>query len=105
MKKKAIAVVSVCEAEHSPLLFGHLPSDNSLAGFLHKEKMTHRRQDVEQFYRLNGAIYTVNCKNFEKDQYIYTEGCYAYIMPIVRSVDIDTEYDFLHAEAIFKCIK
>ena len=100
-EKADFAVVSVCEAEHSPLWYGTLPADSSLTEFLKQEGMK-RRQDGERFYRLNGAIYIANIERFKYDRFFYKEGSYAYIMPQDRSVDIDTEIDLKLAEIILR---
>jgi len=57
------AVVSVCEAEHSPLWCGHLPETNEFIGFVDQENMKQRHAG-KKFYRLNGAIYIVNTSSF-----------------------------------------
>ena len=98
-EKADFAVVSVCEAEHSPLWCGHLPADREFVGFLDQENMK-QRQAGGTFYRLNGAIYIVDTKKFINEKYLYQKGSYAYIMPQDRSVDIDTEIDFRLAELI-----
>ena len=91
------AVISVCEVEHSPLWCNHLPKNKSLAGFIQKEN-NKQRQAYSKFYRINGAIYFVNTKEFYKDDFLYREGSFAYIMPQSRSIDIDTDIDFKLAE-------
>ena len=96
-EKASFAVVSVCEAEHSPLWCGHLPESREFIDFLSVESMK-QRQEGKKFYRLNGAIYIVNCHKFEKETFLYQHGSFAYIMPQDRSVDIDTEIDFRLAE-------
>ncbi len=93
------AVVSVCEAEHSPLWCGHLPPDFEFRDFIGGE-FSERRQSGDRFYRLNGAIYIVNIKRFRSDKFLYREGSYAYIMPQLRSIDIDTEIDIKLAEIL-----
>ena len=98
-EKKATAVVSVCEMEHSPLWSNTLPEDNSLSGFL-KSESNKQRQKLETFYRINGAIYMANVKEFLKDTNLYRDNCYAYKMSAERSIDIDTELDFKIAETI-----
>ncbi|MBS6559185.1 MAG: acylneuraminate cytidylyltransferase family protein [Clostridiales bacterium] len=98
-EKKAVAIVSVCEMEHSPLWSNILPENNSLLGFL-KTETNKQRQELETFYRINGAIYMANVKAFLEDTNMYREGCYAYKMPAERSIDIDTELDFKIAETI-----
>lgn len=98
-KKSSFAVVSVCEAEHSPLWCGHLPENRELISFIDAESMK-QRQAGGKFYRLNGAIYIVNVKKFREDRFLYQKGSFAYIMSQERSVDIDTEIDFLYAQMI-----
>ena len=53
-----------------------------------------QRQAGKKFYRLNGAIYIVDCNRFRQDRFLYQEGSFAYIMDQNRSVDIDTIMDF-----------
>lgn len=96
--KAASFVVSVCECEHSPLFANSLPEDHSLEGFISKEISRKNRQEIKKFYRVNGAIYAVSGSGTEID--FYGRSSYAYIMPQDRSVDIDTELDFLIAEVI-----
>ena len=93
------AVVSVCEAEHSPLWCGHLPEDKGFQEFVDPANMK-QRQAGGKFYRLNGAIYIVNIERFAYDRFLYQKGSYAYIMPQSKSVDIDTDLDFKLAEVI-----
>lgn len=95
------AVVSVCEAEHSPLWCGQLPDNHEFTGFI-DQKSIQQRQAGKKYYRLNGAIYIVDVDRFRRDHFLYCSGSYAYIMPQIQSVDIDTEIDFLLAELIWK---
>jgi CMP-N-acetylneuraminic acid synthetase len=100
-QKNAKSIVSVCEAEHSPLLMNKLDNDLSMKDFLKKEN-DKRRQDFDKYYRLNGAIYISEVKNFLETKNFYGEGSYAYIMPNNRSVDIDNEIDLKLAEIIMR---
>ena len=93
------AVVSVCEAEHSPLWCGHLPENQEFFDFVDQASMK-QRQSGGKFYRLNGAIYIVNTNKFKNDKFLYHSGSFAYVMPQERSVDIDTEFDFQIAKAV-----
>lgn len=102
--KASFAVVSVCEAEHSPLWCGHLPETCEFDGFIEEESMG-QRQAGGKFYRLNGAIYIVNVERFSSDRFLYQKGSYAYIMGQEQSVDIDTEIDFQLAEFLLKRAK
>lgn len=98
----ANAVVSVCEAEHSPLWCGTLPENLSLREFIPERVLNLPRQALEVFYRVNGAIYIVRASYLSRNVNLYAENCYAYIMPKERSTDIDDEIDFMLAETVMK---
>ena len=100
-QKNAKSIVSVCEAEHSPFLMNTLDNDLKMDNFIKRENNT-RRQDFDKYYRLNGAIYISEVKNFLESKTFYGEGSYAYIMPNNRSVDIDNEIDLKLAEIIMR---
>ena len=100
-ERAEFAVVSVCEAEHSPLWCGHLPDSQEFTDFISRNNMK-QRQSERKFYRINGAIYIVNIDKFYEEKYLYQSGSYAYIMDQKRSVDIDTEIDFKFAQYLLK---
>lgn len=100
-EKHAQSVVSVCEVEHSPMLCNTLGTDGSMDGFLDLNKVG-RRQDMETYYRLNGAIYIQTTTLLMEQGNLYGSGAYAYVMSQEHSIDIDTELDFLIAETILK---
>ena len=102
-KKSADCIVSVSEVDHSPLWSTTLPKDQSLAGFFDKEIDSKRSQDLEKYYRLNGAIYLCDTQKLLLNKsFIFEENVYAYVMPRERSVDIDTNIDLLLADTLFK---
>lgn len=96
-EKKAFAVLSMTELEHPISWCGLIGEGYSLNGFIEKSPNM-QRQAQATCYRPNGAIYIVSIPEFRKDQFLYREGSYAYIMQKERSVDIDTEEDFKYAE-------
>lgn len=96
-KKKAKAIISVCETDHPPLWMNTLPEDNSLAGFLTDEG-NKPRQLLANYYRINGAIYLYDTAFYLQSENPYQKGCYAYIMDKQNSVDIDDQLDFSFAE-------
>ncbi len=100
-ERAEFAVVSVCEAEHSPLWCGQLPESREFVNFVHRENMK-QRQACGKFYRINGAIYIADCVRYAEDGFLYQQGSFAYIMPQARSVDIDTEIDFQLAALLLK---
>lgn len=93
--KGADAVISVCEMDHPPQLSNTLPENRSMAGFLSEEVKGKRSQDMDQYYRLNGAIYICNLDRFQDEQTIFIKNrIYAYIMDSRSSIDIDEKIDF-----------
>lgn len=97
--KCADSVVSVCEVDHSPLWSNVLPENGCLEGFIRSEVKNIGRQKLPTYYRINGAIYlTKISENIGKN--LYSNTGYAYVMPRVKSIDIDTELDFKMAEYI-----
>ncbi|MFW2580732.1 cytidylyltransferase domain-containing protein [Aliarcobacter butzleri] len=94
-EKKANAIISVCEMEHSPLWSNTLPNNGSMKGFLRDEILNKRSQDLEKYYRLNGAIYICRTdKLLEEKTFILKDEIYAYKMSRKFSIDIDEEIDF-----------
>jgi len=102
IEKNANSVVSVCKVEHSPLWSNTLPEDLSLKDFIRPEIRNLRRQDLPIFYRLNGAIYIVKVSYILESKDFFGQESYAYIMPVNRSVDIDTELDLVLAEVLLQ---
>ena len=59
-----------------------------------------RRQTLPSTYVSNGAIYVMKTDVFLRTQELETVGTMAYVMPPDRSIEIDTEEDFLNCEAL-----
>lgn len=100
--KNANSVISVCETEHPPLWSNVIESDLSMKKFAQINYPAAYRQGLSVYYRLNGAIYIVNNEALKNIDNIYAKECYAYIMKQSHSIDIDSELDFIIAEAIIK---
>ena len=98
-KKGAEAVVSVCETEYLPLLCNVLPENGSLNNFVDLN-IVGRRQQSQQFYRINGAIYIQSVDLLMRKGELYGEKSFAYIMAKGSSIDIDDDYDFTIAELL-----
>ena len=102
-KKKADAIISVCEVDHNPLWSNTLGDDDNMNCFLREEIKNTRSQDLEQYYRLNGAIYICKVDKFlENKGFMLKENIYAYKMTRESSIDIDEEIDFKIAECIME---
>ena len=99
--KSADAVVSVCKMDHSPLWSNSLDDTLSMNGFLRDEVLNKRSQDLETYYRLNGAIYICKTdKLLEAKSFFLKENIFAYKMDRKSSIDIDEEIDFKVAEIL-----
>ena len=99
-EKNADYVIGVCQTDHSPLWCNTLPEDLSMADFISKEIDSKPRQELPDYYRINGALYIVRVDKLDGVTDMYHSGCFAYVMPQERSVDIDTEFDFKLAELL-----
>lgn len=100
--KEAKAIVSVCEVDHHPLWTNTLPEDRCMKDFIRKEIMNKNRQKLPVFYRLNGAIYLAYWNYLKEQKNFFGNETFAYIMPHIRSIDIDSEVDYKLAEVLIK---
>ena len=101
LNKKADAVVSVCEMDHSPLWSNTLDDSLSMQGFLRQEVINSRSQDLKKYYRLNGAIYICKVdKLLEEKTFMLKMNIFAYKMSRESSIDIDEAIDFKIAEVL-----
>ena len=98
-EKEAETVISLCETD-PPFQCNTLPCDLSMDSFIKPEAKGKRRQDLEKYYKFNGAIYLTRVAFFEEDHNIYRDRCFAYVMDKLNSIDIDDEADFRLAEAL-----
>ncbi len=100
---KADWVRSVCEVEHHPYWMFNF-DDDRLISFIKGIKLANypRRQMLPSVYRLNGAVDVTWSATITEKGLFYEGDVCGYIMPIERSIDIDTEEDFLIAKAMLK---
>ena len=105
-EKKADAIISTCEVEHSPLWSNTLPEDRNMKLFMREELKNKRSQDLEQYFRLNGAIYICNIKKLLEEKTLFLKkNIYSYIMDRYESIDIDEKLDFEIAQFLATKIK
>ena len=98
-EKNADNVIGVCESDHSPLWMNTLPKDLSLENFIRKDIQEKNRQQLDTYYRINGAMYITRVSTLMRGDSVYNNS-FAFIMPKEKSVDIDSELDFIIAEAL-----
>ena len=61
-----------------------------------------KHKDIKKSYTVNGAIYVAENKFFMEKKTFITRKTLVYFMPKSRSIDIDTEKDFLLAKKFLK---
>ncbi len=94
-KKNADSVVSYTKENHPISWHMMLDEECRLQSF--SDVNINNRQATKETYYPNGAIYVFSMNLLKKRKY-YSDKSYAYIMPSERSIDIDSELDFLFAE-------
>lgn len=100
-KKKADGIISVCAMDHSPLWSNTLPEDGEMKCFIKDEIKNKRSQELETYYRINGAVYICKTERLlEEKSFLIKDKCYAYKMDRMVSIDIDEKIDLLMANMI-----
>ena len=99
IQRKAPSCVSVSLARESPYWMYNLGEDGRLNPLL-AQRMPTRRQELPAVYALNGAIYVARADWLARGRKFVGEETVAYEMPHERSLDIDTESDFVQLHSI-----
>lgn len=99
--KNALSLISVTENIKSPYLSRKINTKGYIENLFNVES-DKRRQDIPVTYYINGAIYLIDVKNFEKYKTFQTPKTLNYIMPYYSSIDIDEPMDLKIAELYYK---
>jgi CMP-N-acetylneuraminic acid synthetase len=99
--KEALSLISVTGNIKSPYLSRIINAEGYIEN-LFKKKIEKRRQDIPVTYNINGAIYLMDIKNFQKYKTFQTPKTLSYIMPYCSSVDIDVPIDLKIAELYYR---
>lgn len=92
-------VVTVTQTSHPVQWCFRMPSDGSMAEAASSPDFYKRRQELETYYTLNGAVYLVRADRIRDPSYnFYADHCHCFVMPPERSIDIDHESDLSIAE-------
>lgn len=95
----APACVSVCAAQENPYWMFTLAEGGHLSPLLPGSTIA-RRQDLPRVYALNGAVYVAKAEWLLQQGSFITSETVAYEMPRERSLDIDTEEDFVQLQLL-----
>lgn len=93
----APACVSVCLAPKSPYWMYLL--DHGRLRPLLADAAPGQRQDLPPVYHLNGAVFAARTDFLTRCRGFLTPETAGFVMPADRSLDIDTEHDFLVADS------
>ena len=102
INNNAKAIVSVCEVDHPPEWTFKITNTLKLENIFNFDNPPQNRQNCQKYYRLNGAFYFAIIPFLLKNKSFLSKNTIAYIMPKIRSIDIDSELDFKLAEFILK---
>ena len=102
MKYNADSVISVCKAAVHPYLNKQINKDGNLSDFIDKPKGYLPRQLHPPVYYLNGAIYLIKTEVIQKQRTFFPDSTIPYIMPVERSLDIDTIWDFYLCDLVLR---
>ncbi len=94
------SVASVCEVNNYPELIRTMNESNVLFNILN-ERSDKRRQQMKNYFYVNGAIYINRICEINKDT-ILNDNMLGYFMPLERSVDIDTRNDLLVTDTLIR---
>lgn len=107
IKYNADSIISVSIPPVHPYLIKQIKQDGKLSDFIEKPKGYLPRQLHPEVHFVNGAIYLTKSEIIMNEKTFYPEKTFPYRMPVDRSLDIDTPWDFYLANLIMhdKCCK
>ncbi|MEM8906231.1 MAG: acylneuraminate cytidylyltransferase family protein [Bacteroidota bacterium] len=95
-KSGANVVMSVTPTEHSALRSVYIRKN--LVQPVFEEFIFKKSQELEPTYRINGAVIIVRMKAFLEQKTYFMQPWGAYMMPLLRSVDIDNQEGYRYAQ-------
>ena len=89
----AASVASVSPVKENPNWIYQLNEQQILTRWI-EEPLTLSRQELQQAYVLNGAIYWARVEWLKQKEAFVSEETLGYVMPVERSIDVDTPLDW-----------
>lgn len=102
IKHNADSIISVSSTPVHPYLMKQINEEGMLSDFVEKREGYLPRQMHPQVYYVNGAIYLTKTEVILEKRTFYPDSTYPYKMPIERSLDIDTTWDFYLGSLILR---
>ena len=97
LQKDRPFVMSVSEFSHTPLAALQQSADGTLDPYM-PQYFGRKSQEMPPAYRPNGAIHVLDIEAFKRERSYFGAPLVGYVMPLERSIDIDTEDDLRAAE-------
>ncbi|HIJ99102.1 TPA: acylneuraminate cytidylyltransferase family protein [archaeon] len=101
-KKNTDSVVTVYESHHNPYFNMLEPKAGYLALAKKSKKVVKRRQDAPKVYQMNACVFVSWRDILMKRGTYFTNKMRGVLMPIERSLMIDTEYEFKIADFLMR---
>ena len=101
-QKEANSVVSINATGHLPGRTNTIPENGQMKGFVDAGTMQKNRQELPQYYELNGAIEMILWDVMKTEWNWYGEKSYPYIIPEPYGLDVDTMLDFRFAQFLIE---
>lgn len=101
-KNNSPSAVSICEVSEHPYHMYHKNKHFNLQPFVVDRPKFSGRQDFSPLYITNGALYLAKVDWLLKTKSFIGSETLGFEMPINRSIDLDTEYDWNIAEQELK---
>lgn len=98
----ADSVVSFHQVEQGHPYYMYTMDDDRPKPLLEVPGHITRRQEFPTVFIRNGAIYATRRNVLVQQRTFYGQDIRAYVMPIERSINIDTEFDFVMAEFLLQ---
>jgi len=97
------AVIGVSEVEEHPYHMFNVDGNSSLTPWFSDEFLKTRSQDLPKCYLVNGSLYLVKVSELKRQNTFFPKQAKAVICRFpYEAVDIDTQYDWVVAEALVK---
>lgn len=102
-KNEVESLIAVTKEVHPPWWLRNINNVGYLERYFDYDSMKNiRRQDFQELYRPNGAIYIARIDTINENRSFQTDKTIPYIMDDISSIDIDTMIDFELAEIFLK---
>jgi len=102
IERDALAVISVCPSPVHPYFIRSIDANSVLRPVCGMPEGYLRRQDLPSVYSVNGAIFLIRPDVLESRRTWYPDPTHGYVMPVERSLDVNTEWDLRLADMILR---